>query len=307
LVIPQDDAGEAIMKESVPYASFPLPKPQAGTDLPPGTVQVSVFIPAPLETVWAAMTQRDQVRKWFGDLSADLKAGGAARLDFGDGDFFEIRDVALNSPRLLRYQWRFLGTGPSNAIEWSNVPEDGGVRLTVTDQEPNRTAATVDELTEGWTDFLRRLQVFGASGQNTRYSWRRQFDGSIELASEPAAAAGRLFATDDRNGWLPWTGNVAPEALVTMIDHVAPHEFRIGNIDRPTPFALYFTLACRQWLSPTSCKLQIQPRPQGCLLVVSQGGWEGISDSDAERGAQRQRFGELWIAAMQRAQRATGN
>jgi uncharacterized protein YndB with AHSA1/START domain len=294
------------MKESVPYASFPLAKPQAGTNLPPGTVQVSVFIPAPLDMLWSAITQRDEVRKWFGDLSADLRPGGAARLDFGDGDFFEIADAALDPPRVLQYRWRFLGTGPSNAIKWLNVAEDGGVRVTVTDHEPNRTAATVDELTEGWTDFLRRLQVYGASGQNTRYTWRHQFDGSIELAAPPPAAA-RLFAADGQGLWLPWKGNIAPEAVVTMIDHAAPKEFKIGQVNRPTPLALHFGFGCDQWLSPTNCELQIQPLPQGSLLVVSHGGWKGISDGDAERGAQRQRFGELWTAALRRAQRAAGN
>jgi uncharacterized protein YndB with AHSA1/START domain len=295
------------MKESIPYASFPLPKPQTGTGLPPGTVQVSVFIPAPLDTVWAAITQRDQIRKWFGDLSADLKPGGTLRLDFGDADFFEISNVVLDSPRLLQFQWRFLGTGPSNAIEWLNVPEDGGVRLTVTDREPNRSTAVVDELTEGWTDFLRRLQVFGASGQDTRYTWRREFDGSIELATEPAVAAARLFAADGLGRWLPWTGSIAPGVLVTMTDHAAPKRFRIGAIDRPAPLALRFAFGCPQWLLPTRCELQIQPRPQGSLLVVSHSGWQGISDNDFERAAQRQRFGELWIAALQQARRAVGN
>lgn len=295
------------MKESVPYASFPLEKPQAGTNLPSGTVQVSVFIPAPLDTVWTAITQRDEVRKWFGDLSADLKPGGMVRLDFGDGDFFAITGVALDPPRVLRYRWRFLGTGPSDAIEWLNVPEDGGVRVTVTDHEPNRTAAMVDELTEGWTDFLRRLQVYGASGQNTRYTWRRQFDGSIELAAEPPAAAALLFAADGQGHWLPWTGNIVPDANVTMTDRAAPNEFRIGSVDRATPLTLNFAFGCPQWLFPTNCELKIQPLPQGSLLVVSHSGWEGISDSDAERGAQRQRFGELWIAALRRARRATGN
>src|SRR5216684_4233774 len=126
------------MKEAVAYASFPLPQPQAGTNLPPGMVQVSVFVPAPQHTVWAAVTRRDEIRNWFGDLSNNLKPGGAFRLDFGDGDFFEIMDVALDRPGVLQYRWRFLGTGPSNAIEWIIAPERDGVRVTVTDREPNR-------------------------------------------------------------------------------------------------------------------------------------------------------------------------
>jgi uncharacterized protein YndB with AHSA1/START domain len=295
------------MKESVPYASFPLAKPQAGTNLPSGTVQVSVFIPAPSDTVWTAITRRDEVRKWFGDLSADLKPGGAARLDFGDGDFFEIADAALDPPHILQYQWRFLGTGPSNTIEWLSVAEDGGVRLTVTDCEPDRTAAMVDELTEGWTDFLRRLQVHGASGQNTRYTWRRQFDGSVELAAEPEAAYALLFAAEGQARWLPWVGEIAHKARVSMIDDRKPNEFEIGDVERPTPLSLRFDFGCLQWHSRTSCELQIQPRLQGSLLVVSHGGWEGISDSENERGGERRRFGELWIEALRRAKMQAGD
>jgi uncharacterized protein YndB with AHSA1/START domain len=295
------------MKESVAYASFPLQKPEAGTNLPPGMVQVAVFVPAPQDTVWAAVTQRDEVRKWFGDLSNDLKPGGTLRLDFGDGDFFEITNVALDPPGGLQYQWRFLGTGPSNAIEWIIAPERDGVRVTVTDREPNRSPATVEELTEGWTDFLRRLQVYVATGQNTRYTWRRQFDGSIELPVEPEAAALQLLADNGQGSWLPWTGKIAAEATVLMIDDRRPKLFQIGKVERPMPLALTFEFGCAQWHSVTKCELQIQPRPQGSLLVVSHSGWEEISDNDAERGAQRQRFGGLWIAALRRAKLRVSN
>jgi uncharacterized protein YndB with AHSA1/START domain len=295
------------MKESVAYASFPLQKPEAGTNLPPGMVQVSVFVPAQQDIVWAAVTKRAEVRKWFGDLSNDLKPGGALRLDFGDADFFEIADVALDPPRAMQYQWRFLGTGPSNAIEWNIAPESGGVRVTVSDREPNRSAAMVEELTEGWTDFLRRLQVHGATGQNTRYTWRRQFDGGIELPAEPEAAALQLLSDGGQDCWLPWTGQIAPGATVSMIDDRQPKLFQIRKVDRVGPLALNFEFGSAQWQAFTRCEIQIQPRPEGSLLVVSHSGWEEISDSDAERGAQRQRFGELWIAAMRRAKLRVSN
>jgi uncharacterized protein YndB with AHSA1/START domain len=295
------------MNKSVAYASFPLQKPEAGANLPPGTVQVSASIPAPQDTVYAAVTQRDEVRKWFGDLSSDLKPGGTLRLNFGDADFFEITDVALNPPGTLQYRWRFLGTGPSNAIEWIIVPECGGVRVTVTDREPNRSAATVEELIEGWTDFLRRLQVYGATGQNTRYTWRRQFDGSIELPVGSEGAALELLADGGQDRWLPWTGKIAPGATVSMTDDRAPKLFQIRKVDRPAPLALTFEFGATQWQSFTKCKIQVQPWPQGSLLVVSQSGWEQISDNDAERGAQRQRFAELWIAALRRAKLRVSN
>jgi hypothetical protein len=92
-----------------------------------------------------------------------------------------------------------------------------------------------------------------------------------------------------------------------MTDDRKPKLFQIRKVDRPTPLALNFELGSAQWLLPTKCELQIQPRPQGSLLVVSQNGWEGISDNDAERGTQRQRFGELWIAALRQAKLRVSN
>lgn len=289
------------MKEAVAYPAFPLPMPQAGTGLPRGTVQVSVFVPAACESVWTAITRRDHIRKWFGDISDDLKSSGTFRLDFGDGDFFEIDNIELQPKSALRHQWRFLGTGPRNAIAWSIEPDNGGVRVTVTDREDSRSAATVEELTEGWTDFLRRLQVYIASGQNTRYTWRRQFDGSIELAAPAKAAAGRLLGSDDRLAWLPWSGGVVSEALVRIGDSREPNQFWIRDVIRPSPLALKFALGCSQWQAATPCEIAIQPRPSGSLLVVSQADWEDISADDAERSVQRHRFGELWIEALRRA------
>jgi len=149
-----------------------LPEPVADSPVP-GTARVSVLAAGSVQEVWAALTERDEVRRWFGDLSASLSPGGSYRLDFGDGDCFEIHDVAVQPPHHLTYQWRFLGTGPRNAIGWSIEPIGQRCRVTVTDGEPHRSQRGVAEMIEGWTDFLRRLRDYRETGETTRYAWRK--------------------------------------------------------------------------------------------------------------------------------------
>jgi uncharacterized protein YndB with AHSA1/START domain len=60
-----------------------------------GVVNVAVKVSAPSASVWQSLTDSNVVAQWFGDLSTDLKSGRGARLDFGDGDFFELEAIAL--------------------------------------------------------------------------------------------------------------------------------------------------------------------------------------------------------------------
>jgi uncharacterized protein YndB with AHSA1/START domain len=284
-----------------------LPEPQALSGVPRGTVQVSVRVPMPAERVWPALTRRDLVGQWFGDLSDSLRPGGVHRLDFGDGDFFEIFDVVLDPPGGLSYNWRFLGTGPSNAITWQIKPVGGESVVTVTDREDNRDQKTVNELIEGWTDFLGRLQEYGRTGRSTRYGWRQEFDGSIELPAEAATAAGLLLSAIGQSRWMPWSGGaLARGATVTTKDGLQPSRLTIGSLERTGNLGLRFTLACPQWRAPTECAVELQSRPVGVLLVISHTGWPAISDDDHERSVQRERFGRLWTKALLAAQEIVG-
>src|SRR5207247_811199 len=90
----------------------------------PGTVRVYAVIRATVEEAWAALTQRELVGRWFGDLSESLQPGGAHRLDFGDGDSFEIFDVALDPPFRLFYREAFGGAaGVPNPVPGRKSPQ----------------------------------------------------------------------------------------------------------------------------------------------------------------------------------------
>ena len=279
-----------------------MPDP-TGSALPQGAAQVSALVAASGETVWAALTQRDAVGQWFGNLSETLKPGGSYRLDFGDGDFFEIDDVAIEPPQRLSYRWRFLGTGPVDAIVWSIERLQDHCRVTVTDSEPNRSPAGIAEMIEGWTDFLQRLQRYCGTGENARYAWRKEFGGSIELAVDAAAACERLLSAEGQRRWLPWSGQaVAPGASVTVHDDGKPSQFVIGAVESTGKFGLRFALTCSGWRAPTPCSIEIRDWPHGALLIVTHTGWETISGLNSEQAQQRLRFGTLWTRSLHTAQ-----
>lgn len=280
-----------------------LPPPQAGTDVPAGTAQVSVLVPGTPADLWKALTERDSVGQWFGDLSATLMPGGAYRLDFGDGDYFQITDVVLTPPHRLEYRWRFLGTSPQNTITWDIAAEGKLCRVTVSDAARSRNAAGVAEMIEGWTDFLQRLQDYGATGRNSRYAWRKEFDGSIELPVTPDRAVALLFSDAGQAGWMPWrTARLVAGATINMTDGGQPAHLTITAAEHPTPATLKLTVAAPEWRAPTTCLLKIEPWLQASLLIVSHNGWEAINPRDEEQAAQRNRFGTLWTQALRKAQ-----
>jgi uncharacterized protein YndB with AHSA1/START domain len=273
-----------------------LERPAVNTQTPKGVVQVRVTVPVVVERLWSALTKRELVCRWFGDLSEDLVPGAKVRLDFGDADFFAIDNISLSFPTRLTYGWSFLGTGPRDAISWQLDPQsDGCCVVTVTDSEPLRSGEAVSELREGWSDFLERLQRFLANGETSRYDWRRAFEGSIELPTPAKNAWRLLFARETLRKWFPFP----------IPGHCAggPQEF--SEESRAVQFQGEFELRCEvresEWLNATCCHLHVESRDCGSILIVSHTGWEDISSNPSYCMSQRRAFGERWIHALQQA------
>jgi uncharacterized protein YndB with AHSA1/START domain len=290
------------MKSSVSRSAKTWPRPD-GRSLGGGAVQVSVLVPVSVEEAWSALTERDVVARWFGDLSDTLKQDSSHRLDFGDGDFFALSGVTLDPPRRITYSWRFLSTGPVDAISWSIDPQGTNCLVTVMDAEPSRTAAGCREMIEGWTDFLQRLQDYCVTGQNSRYAWRSEFSGSIELPIDAERAFTELVSPEGQRRWLPWSAEaLASGTVITVADEQEPLRLTIGSVKKTGDSAFRFTLTCPDWQAETECQLDVQPWRQGALLVVQHIGWPKIDPRDSEQAAQRTRFGTLWIKSLKAAQ-----
>jgi predicted ester cyclase/uncharacterized protein YndB with AHSA1/START domain len=198
----------------------------------PSTAVVSRLLHVQATTVWEALTEKTTVCRGFGTLSGKLRQGSDAHLDFGDGDFFTLEVLQIEAPYLLQYAWRFLGIGPLDTITWHIVPQDIGCRVTVTDSEPGRSREAATELKKGWLDFTRRLSRFLATGKSTRYDWRREFEGSIELAGKMEDVYNTLFSPQMQARWLPLGVSVLETVFECWDPNVIHHaRFTDHNLD----------------------------------------------------------------------------
>ena len=85
----------------------------------------------PLE-VWAALTQADRLIDWLAPGKIDLRAGGAAKLNFQDsGVVIDSLVSAIEAPRLLEYSWSAPGE-PLRPLRWEIEPTPDGATVTLT-------------------------------------------------------------------------------------------------------------------------------------------------------------------------------
>jgi uncharacterized protein YndB with AHSA1/START domain len=276
---------------------------------PDGSVVAVLTTGVPAARVWQALTEPATVAQWFGKLSDQLRPGGTARLDFGDGDFFDITDIRLESPRHLRYAWRFMGTGPVDTIDWTVRPAGGAgggaTVVTVTDSEDGRTPEAAQVLKDGWLDFTGRLARFLETGEPTRYDWRRELDAAIELPGARDAAWTALFSLPGQSRWLPVTSlGLRPGGELTVGDGSETIRLEIAEVVWEPPERTRFQLGSRDWAGPTLCELRLTWTPVGgTLLSVSHVGWEAISPDPTAQLRARRRLSRFWTAALERARR----
>jgi uncharacterized protein YndB with AHSA1/START domain len=272
---------------------------------PKGCARVSIETQAPASDAFAALVDRDRLARWFGQPDRPLIAGGRTDIAFGDGDFFAVEDIEITPPTRLRYVWRFLGLGGRNLITWT-VSSGTPTVVTVTDEEPDRSDQEVAVMCEGWADYLDRLSRHLATGKNTRYDWRRDVDGGVELRLSPEQAAARLFAAEGLDRWQPWrASNWQDGASLLVGDAEQPAKLRLTGFER-APTALRMEVTAPSWRAPTRCEVALHPRRGGSMLSFSHTGWEKIDPRDDVQRRQRERFCRLWIASVVRARELVG-
>ena len=268
-----------------------------------GAVNVSVQVSAPFDKVWQSLTDADVVAQWFGDLSSDLQSGGSARLDFGDGDFFDLESIALSPPNMIEYDWKFLGIGPTDSITWRIEPNERGCLVTVEDVEPRRTREAALSLREGWLDFTARLVAFHATGQNARYDWRHELDVGLAIKGNAEQVWVSLFAPDVQTNWLPFKSSIQWGACAAVVDGAPPDVICFDQVTWQPAQRAEFQVRSDKWQKPTTCRIELTARKDDTLVYVSHNGWEYISDDRSEQLKQRKRFCELWIHSLKQAKR----
>jgi uncharacterized protein YndB with AHSA1/START domain len=275
-------------------------KPIVHSSLRNGEVRVSVLLAASPQIAWQHLTDKTAVSRWFGDLSNTLTAGGIGRLDFGDGDFFVLTNVRMEPQSKLAYEWRFLGTGPVNTIEWEMKAQSNGTLVTVMDQEHMRSDEVIKELQDGWTDFLQRLSDHIATGDVTRYDCRRDFDGQIELDAPFREASRSLIGADAELSWGPFCKCVIAEGAIVRISDAPGEIYQVSALNRRTS-SVSFLSWNEGWLTATHCRIEVAARGALSMLSVHHTGWDKISADPSVCIKSRRQFGEQWIQALDRA------
>ncbi|WP_353813623.1 SRPBCC domain-containing protein [Agromyces sp. SYSU T00266] len=152
------------------------------------TVRRTIRIDAPVEKVWAAVTEPEHISRWFGRTVLDGSGVGAeGTMTFDGYGAVPIRIEAIDAPRSITYRWGnddALGHLPDRVDEATSTvftftlepvaaaPVGGGAagatELTVVETGFDRTSDPVANMRahgEGWVDELDKLvALLGGDG-----------------------------------------------------------------------------------------------------------------------------------------------
>ncbi|MBZ0288535.1 MAG: SRPBCC domain-containing protein [Anaerolineae bacterium] len=131
-------------------------------------VRRDIWIAAPVERVWGAVTNPEQIMKWWGDIWIIhvLEVGGI--IEFGrPGDMIHATIAALDPPRRFSIHWPSQPNYPAeNAYTIFDLAEaNGGTLLTVTETGYEALSGAerqerMDRTGRGYTTVLANLKAY---------------------------------------------------------------------------------------------------------------------------------------------------
>jgi uncharacterized protein YndB with AHSA1/START domain len=139
----------------------------------PSQIEKEILIEAPIDVVWRAVTEPDQIKQWFSqEAEIDPKEGGEGRLSFPSGQTFYLQIEAFEPPRRFAFRWvhpEGTKAQPDNSmmVEFTLESEAGNTRLRVVesgfdqiDWADEKKAKYFDDHSRGWAFLLGRLRDF---------------------------------------------------------------------------------------------------------------------------------------------------
>lgn len=151
--------------------------PRAIADTDTFTVRRTIRIAAPPETVWIAITEPEQISRWFGrTVLVGEGVGAHGTIAWPDGDAMPIRVEELDSPRSISYRWCNDAAGgvpadvddaPSTVFTFTLEPTPDGTQLTVEETGFELTtdpAGNLEDHRQGWDGELDKLVELLAGG-----------------------------------------------------------------------------------------------------------------------------------------------
>ena len=129
----------------------------------PDQITRETTIDAPVERVWALLTEAEHLGRWFGDAGAeiDLRPGGALVLRWSGYGTVLGRIETIEPHRRFAYRWGLdhqePGEGNSTLVDFTLTPTGDGTRLRVVESGFASLART-----EGWWQELGELATYAS-------------------------------------------------------------------------------------------------------------------------------------------------
>ncbi len=135
-------------------------------------IEREIMIAAPIERVWAVLTEPEHVGVCFGPGSAtpvDLRPGGIMMLVHGESRQFPTRIEKVDPPHYLAYRWASAYPGEtatdenSTLVEFTLAPDGDLTRLTLAESgfstlvipSGREGEASYESHSQGWTEVLQ--------------------------------------------------------------------------------------------------------------------------------------------------------
>jgi uncharacterized protein YndB with AHSA1/START domain len=197
-------------------------------------LRIEVTIGAPVETVWKALREPNQVRRWHGwhfdGLDDEIKL------------IYETGAHETDRPYVLVVE-------PDDLFELEEVAEGTLVRITRSKPDPNSEwAAYYDDVTEGWISFLNQLRFMlerhPHDERRTVFLSAESSTSTLDdlLADSPDASSTQWFTSDHQRG--------------VVVDDLGPGLLIVGTTSRGGAMAILttygqdddaFERTCEQW------------------------------------------------------------
>jgi uncharacterized protein YndB with AHSA1/START domain len=117
----------------------------------PRRIEREVLIDAPVEVVWAVVTEPEHISRWFSDsVELDLRPGGEAVFQWKGEGSVPGRVERVEPPLFFSFRWVVepapgLAEGNSTLVEFSLTAEGGSTRLRVVESGFRDLAGPDDE------------------------------------------------------------------------------------------------------------------------------------------------------------------
>jgi uncharacterized protein YndB with AHSA1/START domain len=141
----------------------------------PQRIERDILIDAPVEVVWAVVTEPEHIRGWFSDaVELDLRPGGKAVLHWDEYGRVAGRVERVEPPHFFSFRWVVhpgadIAEDNATLVEFSLRPEGDATRLTVVESgfrdlagPEDEKQGHVDSHTRGWKAELGELEEYVA-------------------------------------------------------------------------------------------------------------------------------------------------